>query len=177
MPELSSGESGIRVGLAHVSLVNNETGEAMDFMINPADLREVLSVKWSVPSPIMRAPGGPLQYEGTEPKEFTIRAAADRELFPDRDIMDWRSFLDSLCYPIRSGDTIADPPTVLFVWPGLLAMPVKIVGLSNAFDDFGRDLHPKSFVSEITMREYGDTIRWSDEERTRITITEGLVVE
>lgn len=164
-----------RPGLAHALLNNMETGETIEFMINPTEVRIALSVNWQTPAPLMRAPAGPLIYQNTQPKEFTIRAFVDQELFPDRNIMDWLAFLESLCYPVRRGDVIADPPTVLFVWPGLLALPCKMVGPKHRFNDFGTDLHPRSFQSDIVLREYGDLLRWSDEERTRIVITEGIL--
>jgi hypothetical protein len=164
----------IRAGLAHVQLWNMYTGESMDFVINPNELRVQLAVKWKTPSPLLRAPSGPLQYENTEPKEYTVAAEADRELFPQRDIMDWLAFLESLAYPTLDGDVISDPPDVLFVWPGIMAMPCKLTRLSHTFTDFDLSLHPKSFKSDITFQETGSEIRYSDTERTRMEITEGF---
>ena len=164
----------IRAELAHVMFINQETGEIQEFMINPTELRATLAVKWRTPSPIMRAPSGPLHYENTEPKEYQVRAWADSELFPDRDIMDWMAFIESMCFPVQTGTVIADPPTVLFVWPGILAMSVKIVSLQHRFDEFRTDLHPKSYATDMVLREYGDTIRFSGEERERMVITEGI---
>jgi len=155
-------------------LINQSTGEIQEFMINPRELRATLAVKWRSPAPIMVAPAGPLNYASTSPKEYTIRAWVDAELFPDRDIMDWLSFLESMCYPVRSGSVISDPPTVLFVWPGILAMSCKIARIQERFEDFRTDLHPKSFSTDVVLREYGDTIRFSGEERDRMVITEGI---
>jgi len=170
---ISTGEV-IRSELAHAMLINQETGEIQEFMINPSELRASLQVKWNTPSPIMRAPAGPLNYASTSPKEYQVRAWVDAELFPDRDIMDWMAFLESMCYPIQTGDVIADPPTVLFVWPGILAMSCKVVSLQHRFDEFRTDLHPKSYATDIVLQEYGDLIRWSGDERERMVITEGI---
>ncbi len=164
----------LRYGVAHAMLVNNDTGETAEFIINPSELKYSLSVGYKKPSPIMRAPEGPLQYEKTSTKEYTVEAFADRELFPDRDMMDWLAFLESLCYPVRSGAVVSGPPDVLFVWPGILAMPCRITKLDPSFDEFDQDLHPKSLKVSLTLEETGETIRWSDEERTRIVITEGF---
>lgn len=164
----------IRSGLAHVQMWNMDTGEGMDFIINPNELRVSLAVKWKTPNPLLRAPSGPLSYENTDPKEFSFSASVDRELFPDRDVMDWMAFLESLAFPTLKGDVLADPPSVLFVWPGLLAMPCKLTRLEHTFDDFGTDLAPKSFTSAITLQEDGDMVRYSDDERTRMVITEGV---
>ncbi|GAH82291.1 unnamed protein product, partial [marine sediment metagenome] len=90
------------------------------------------------------------------------------------DIMDWMAFLESMCYPVQTGAVIADPPTVLFVWPGIMAMPVKIARLQHRFNEFGTDLHPKSYSTDMVLREYGDLLRWSGEERERMVITEGI---
>lgn len=170
---VSTGEV-LRSELAHALLINQETGESQEFMINPTELRATLQVKWGTPEPIMRAPAGPLNYKSTSPKEFAIRAWADAELFPDRDIMDWMAFLESMCYPVQRGNVVADPPTVLFVWPGILAMPVKITRLQHRFDMFRTDLHPKSYSTDIGVKEYGELLRWSGEERERMVITEGI---
>ena len=47
----------LRYGVAHAMLVNNDTGETAEFIINPSELKYSLSVQYKKPSPIMRAPG------------------------------------------------------------------------------------------------------------------------
>lgn len=165
----------IRSELAHVLLQNLDTGESQELSMNPAELRRVLNAKYNNPETLTRAPSGPSQYKNTDPLQYTIRFFADVELFPDVDMQDLEAYLDSFMYPSRTEAGIAkDPPSCLFVWPGIMAMPCKIHRISTRYTEFFMDLRPRSAQFDMILHEDGDTMRFSETERTRIIITEGI---
>jgi len=161
----------IRSGIAHARIINEYTGEDREVQINPTQIQERLRVNYSEEHAVMKVPGD-LVYGNTGNTEIPLRLELDQELFPKTSIIDFWLFVKSLCYPVRLGDLIGDPPDVLFVWPHLFSIQVKVTSLQTTFNDFTRALKPKSYVMNITVKETGYALVFSSDVREKVQVLE-----
>lgn len=161
----------IRAGIEHVAIINEQTGEEWECQINPTRVQERIRVRYKEEHGIMKAPGD-LVYENTSNREIPLRLEVDQDLFPKFDIQDFYRFMKSLCYPVRLGELIGEPPDVLLVWPHLFSLQVKVVGLQTTWEEFLPSLKPRSYRMDLTVRETGQLLITSGEARERVDLVE-----
>jgi hypothetical protein len=163
------------------ALSNLRTGETMEFLLNPTDLREQVQVNYGR----QQVPGlshQVLQFSSTGnttlPVEFYLdkffaRAASAEE---DPDILSFKRFLQALTVPVGGAEDIAHggPPRALFVWPGLLALTCVVTSLEFRYEQF--DVSGKVLVyrAQVTFEEIRDVRMTSDEVRTLGSLRGGV---
>jgi len=156
-------------GIDHVRIVNEFSGESWEAQINPTQIRESISADYSEESRLWAAPGF-LVYKSTSNAEYPVELTLDQDLFPDYDIQDFYRFIKSLLYPIRLGDLWLDPPDVLFVWPHLFSVQVKVMRLDTTWAEFLRTLKPRSYTMHLMIKETGLVLVSSGDVRERVDI-------
>lgn len=144
-------------------LSNLATGTTVAFLINPAQLSEAyeaLYARHASPGLSHRR----LHYVGNPNATITMSAVYDQLILLERagpgpvpriDARGYRRFLQSLLYPRRSESlNNASPPPVLFVWPGLISMRVRVIRLNfdHVMFQSGRPL-PRIYTVEIELEE------------------------
>lgn len=164
----------VKLDRAYLTNLDSDNQETKTFLINPAELEESYPTNWVRHS----SPGlshEPLQYMGSKNAQIPISAIFDQftvnqeapglslgtlairnqDVDIATEVEDWRMFLMSLNTP-RVEMTIgsASPPPVLFVWPGLIEMRVRITDLRFRHMMFysGRP-RTRVFVADFTMEE------------------------
>jgi hypothetical protein len=135
-----------------LALVNLATGERLDTWANPPQLAMRTTVNWNRLSP----PGAdhqPLQFTGTGNRQLTElelifdRAFADST---DVDLAQARMFLDATTVPTAPG---LPPPTVLFVWPGVVTLEAVVTSLDVQVRRFASDGSPLTLAATLTLEQ------------------------
>jgi hypothetical protein len=151
---------------ARMSIANISSGDSIDAQFNPSELEEALEVNWTRQT----VPGlshQPLQYVQTNNTKFTLELyfeAQDPSVDLDG-ILRSRRFLQSLCYPRRGAQTVADggPPRVLFVWPTVVSLTCVIASISLKYSRFNLDGTPVQFTAKVSLEEIRDIRLWSED--------------
>lgn len=153
------------------SLQNLETAERREFLLNPTELEEVYRTNWVK----HRSPGlshSRIQFGSGENAVIPLTLFYDQLMvngtrtIPDLDpeelesgreyeVENHRKFLLSLCHPRRSQRIMAaSPPPVLFSWPGMIRMRVRIEEIRFRHIMFKSGTpRPRIYVAEISMFE------------------------
>ena len=158
---------------AKATLVNTATAGVLRFHFNPTELRAQIQANYARVSSLGGV-GQRLHYNYTN--NFVINtdvymdkhALVDRsptrnEFFADELMRDTQVFLLSCLFPVgRQNDPIRRaPPRLLFLWPGIMELPVRMISQSFNFSKFENSLLPWIFSVPLVME--------SDLSTTRIT--------
>lgn len=170
--------------------------EVFPVLLNPTRLRETINVEWTR-LPVIGLDHEVPHYSRTKsieiPMNFLFSAfEAGRQLRggagnfdPENELVnltsvipttkifqlsnDFQHFLESLCFPTRSG---LRPPTVKIIWPNILSMLAVVSSLSLDYMKMDRSLAPIYYGAEVTFLETRLTRRFSEDVRQR-----GLVAD
>lgn len=182
-------------------LQNLDDGTIRTFLTNPEGFEEAYEAMY-VRHPSPGLSHEPLQYMGNKNARIPLTLIFDQLIFneqkgrvarrnvggdrndvrPVNDVEQWRRFLLSLLYP-RRGQRLANsaPPAVLFSWPGMISMRVRIMKIRFRHLQFksGRPL-PRIMTANIEMEEdplermysgdmitYGTLRPWASNRRAR----------
>ena len=128
--------------------VNLDTGEEQRFLVNPTELDETYAANYARKAPLGFSHER-MQYTGSPNARIPLTAFVDQIIFDERrnrqniadapvnsdtdepnEVEQFRRFLLSLVTP-RQGRRLASaaPTAVLFVWPGMIEMRVRITQL------------------------------------------------
>lgn len=146
-------------------LVDLRTGEDRTAFFNPSQLEEQVSVNYARQT-IPGLSHQPLQYVNTNNHGIELDLYAAGHSVTERQLMDdWRRFLLSLCYASESADSIQNgaPPSVLFIWPRVFSMRIRIMSV--------RIVH-KDFVIGGETRRWAAAISFEEDRSARITSEE-----
>ncbi len=169
----------LRVRIEKAFLQDLETGEFKTVAFNPAELQESYSANYAR----MASPGlsyQRLQFVGNENTRIPLNLYFDQVFLdeerrrpvegfrsPNRyayknphveavnDVEDWRRFLISMVMPRRAKKlSSASPPPILFSWPGMIAMRVRVMQLRFRHLMFSsKRPYPRIFVAEVALEE------------------------
>jgi len=139
-----------------VTLVNLDTQERMECLINPETLTERLSViyrRLSVPGVGHQM----LQYDSTSNRmvpglELVLDKRIGTQSASDPDITAFRDFLRSVARPEQI-DLPSAPPTVLFVWPKVLSIECVLSEVEFRYQVFGADGDLLMYTATCTLEE------------------------
>lgn len=156
-----------------VFLANLDTGDRLDLVVNPAELRERYAANYAR----LQSPGlshEPMQYTGSPNAKIPLVAFFDQILIeesknpsnrsvkerktpgqrsdePPFEVEVARRFMISLVTP-RRGQRLksVSPPPVLFVWPGMIEMRVRVtdVEFGHVLFEVGR---PRARAYTVSM--------------------------
>jgi len=178
-------------------LTNLDNGRENPFLFNPSELREKYRANYARHG----APGlsyERLQFLGNPNTLIPLTLVFDQVVFNERkggtgaapgggivaenDVLAYRQRLLELIYP-RRGQRLAtaSPTSVLFVWPGMISMRVKIIELEFRHVEFqARRPIPRIMVAQVNMEEdvesrifsedmalHGTLRPWASSQRTR----------
>lgn len=158
------------------ALLNEETGDLREFLINPEELKTQVDVTWNRQA-ALGASGERLSYGHTAAAKFDLTLRYHRMEFVERyrpndragyrsdpgklkqaaiEFENHRRFLLSLCYPRgRTTDILRrSPPMCLLIWPNYLAVRVVVLNLSITDRAFAIDGAPVAFEAALSMLEY-----------------------
>lgn len=159
-------------------LMDLDSGEERKFLINPAQLKESYAPRYAR----LKVPGLPherMQWSGGSNTQIPLTVYYDELIFAlqknqgDRKVTDratkarqtnlplkgsaedFRRFLISLQAPRRLGRLVnGAPPPVLFVWPGIITMRMRVTKVDITHQLFEPiSAHPRAYVAEIVMEE------------------------
>jgi hypothetical protein len=139
-----------------VTLVNLDTQQRMECLINPETLTEKLSViyrRLSVPGVGHQM----LQYDSTSNRmvpslDLVLDKRLGRMSAGDPDILAFRDFLRTVARPAQV-DLPSAPPTVLFVWPKVLSIECVLSELEFRYQAFGADGDLLMYTATCTLEE------------------------
>jgi len=139
-----------------VTLVNLDTQERMECLINPETLSEKLSViyrRLSVPGVGHQM----LQYDSTSNRtvpnlELVLDKRIGKPFAGDTDILRFRDFLRKVAGPAQA-DLPSAPPTVLFVWPKVLTIECVLSEVEFRYQAFGTDGELLMYTATCTLEE------------------------
>lgn len=155
-----------------VMLCNLRTGEMVEVLLNPTELREQVQVHYGR----LQVPGlshQVLQFTATGNTTLPVAFYLDKlfaravSIDEDPDILDFKRFLQALTVPVGPADDVAGggPPRALFLWPGLASMTCVVTSLEfryQQFDVFGQVL---VYEAKVTFEEIRDARITSSEVR------------
>jgi hypothetical protein len=159
--------------------VDLRTAETMEALFNPSELEESLEVLYNE----LGVPGlshSPLQYSGTGNHKFGFELYAVGDGATQRaQIEDFRRFLLSLCYPAAAADSVLTgaPPRVLFVWPELVSLQARILGVTFKHQRFALDGGTTRYVATLKVSEIRDARLTSEDVRRLGTMRSGSAGE
>ncbi len=144
--------------------------ETQDFLLNPEVLEEKYKGNWAQPQSFGLSHRR-MHFTGNENAVIPLTVYFDQLILNERGTNDfaqalggdealltsdeWRLFLISLTYP-RRGQTIlsASPPRVLFVWPAIIDMEVRVTDLNIRHILFDtRTTGTRAFVATMNLVE------------------------
>lgn len=168
------------VGIRHakMSLVNLATGEELEAMFNPEDFEETLGPKWIKQS----SPGASFErmhYGGSENNSYNLDLyfdAHNEERGGMERILEARKFLQAACVSRRSNSiTHNAPPTLLFVWPTMIALQCVVSGkMKFKYRKFNRAGAPTIYVVSVPLEEIRDVRLYSEDILLTGTIRTGV---
>ena len=145
-----------------VSFVNLESLEEKRVQFNPTELTHSVSAEYTM-FQVVGLSYQPHQYASTSNREFTVtlqfKVEGESEL---DDFGSTFNFLTAQLHPFEPGGS---PPDVLFTWPNLASVVVKIIGLSTKHVQFDAQLHPIRTDIDVTMRSVRKEPMFYDEVR------------
>lgn len=119
-----------------MSLTNTVTGERWSPPFNPSELKPSLKVNYNRLR-LLAASNERMEYSNTGNKTIPLEFfLADLEKSPTenefKSILDDLKFLESLAYPSEDIDySFLGAPPVLFVWPNVMSMIVRVVSVDS----------------------------------------------
>ena len=163
----------IMSSLAKAALVKTSTAEVLRFHFNPKSLNAQLQANYAKAA-ALGGTGQRLHFGYTSNIMVRTELYMDRHALISRDpgssefladvIMDdVRKFLLSCMFPVgRQNDPIRRaPPRLLFLWPNVMELPVRMITQAFNFERFEKSLLPWIYRVPLTME--------SDLSATRIT--------
>ena len=158
--------------IASGALVNTATAEVQEFHFNPKQINASIAPVYNR-IPGLGSSSQRMHYGYTKNPTFNIDLFMDRQmlierstsaswgtsLFNDADITadtlmeDLQKFLLSLVYPLgRQNDPIRRaPPRVLFLWPNIIEMPVRVTSEQFNYTKFKPTLGPWQYSVPIGL--------------------------
>ncbi len=122
-----------------VRFVNLESLEERLAQFNPAEFTKSIGVDWKRYA-IAGLGYEPILYTKTGNQEFSLtlpwRVTRPSE---KEDFEQFSRFIEACCYPSAPGNS---PPDVLFVWPEVVAVPVKVTSCSVQYTLFNAQGQP-----------------------------------
>lgn len=124
------------------SIANLTTGETMEALFNPEQLKEKISVNWN------RLPVPGLSHQVLQFQSTGNTVLSGLDFYLDRffaskqsnapEIMQFRAFLRSFTVPTEPvvGSPLVAPPRALFVWPGLFSMEAVVTEVEFTYKQF-----------------------------------------
>lgn len=145
-----------------VWFTNLVTLEEREVQFNPTELSHTIGADYTQ-FQVVGLSYQPQQYGSTSNREFTITLQFKVEGESDLDNFGSTfNFLTAQLYPLEPGGS---PPDVLFTWPNLASVMVKIVGLTTRHVQFDAQLHPIRTDIDVTMRSVRKEPMFYDEVR------------
>jgi len=156
--------------LQRASLINEDTGQVREFLINPEELTTKIEVEWNRAAAL----GGSsqrLSYQHTNNMKFDLTLRYNRIVYAERrrvgssaseqlraakDFEGNRLYLMSLCYPRgRTTDILRrSPPPCLLLWPNYLAVRVVVTSLDITDKLFATNGAPIMFEAKLGLEEH-----------------------
>jgi hypothetical protein len=145
-----------------VWFTNLVTLEEREAQFNPTELSHTIGADYTQ-FQVVGLSYQPQQYGSTSNREFTITLQFKVEGESDLDNFGSTfNFLTAQLYPLEPGGS---PPDVLFTWPNLASVTVKIIGLTTKHVQFDAQLHPIRTDIDVTMRSVRKEPMFYDEVR------------
>jgi hypothetical protein len=138
------------------TLVNLETQERFECLLNPEGLSERFSVSYRRHT----VPGlghQPLQYESTNNRQVpSVEFVLDQRFTPSVDgaagILRFRTFLLAFTKPVRA-DAPSAPPRVLVVWPNVLTLEGVLSDVDFRYVTLAADGSVLAYVATCSFEE------------------------
>jgi hypothetical protein len=159
--------------VAKAALVKTSTAEVLRFDFNPKQLNATVSANYAKVA-ALGGTGQRLHFGHTSNFSIPLTIYMDRhaliardpdngEFLADTKMDDVQRYLLSCVFPVgRQNDPIRRaPPRLLFLWPGIMELPVRMISENFSFTKFEHDLKPWIYSVRIVME--------SDLSSTRIT--------
>ena len=132
-----------------VWFTNLDTLEERFVQFNPTELAHGIAAEYTQFTAV-GLPYQPQQFSHTTNREFTFTLPFKVEGPTDlKNFWSTFNFLTACTHPAEPG---AAPPTVLFNWPNLATVVVKIVSVDARHLQFDADLNPTRTDLDITLR-------------------------
>lgn len=160
--------------MSRAFLLNLENNQKFEFLFNPDTLEENYEPKYTRHSSIGLSHER-MQYVGNKNTKIPLEVVFDQLVYDERDIVDSifdeigggpevrpqnvverrRRELLELIYPRKGSSLVsASPPPVLFHWPGMINMRVRITSLKFRHRMFAAvTLMPRIMVAQIELEE------------------------
>jgi hypothetical protein len=139
-----------------VTLVNLDTQQRMECLVNPETLTERLSVIYRRLS-VLGVGHQMLQYDSTSNRvipglEFVLDKRIGKQSDSDPDLTAFTDFLRAVARPAQV-DLPSAPPTVLFVWPKVLSMECVLSEVEFRYQAFGAEGDLLMYTATCTLEE------------------------
>jgi hypothetical protein len=132
-----------------VWFTNLVTLEERDVQFNPVELSHSIAAEYTLFTAV-GASYQPQQYSHTTNREFSVtlqfKVEGEQEL---DDFSNTFNFLTACLHPFEYGGA---PPEVLFTWPNLASVIVRILSLNTKHVQFDAQLHPTRTDIDVVMR-------------------------
>jgi len=154
--------------IARGALVNTATAEVQEFHFNPKQINASIAPVYNR-IPGLGSSSQRMHYGYTKNPTFNIDLFMDRQMLLERQgsgeisesdeftadtlMEDLQKFLLSLVYPLgRQNDPIRRaPPRVLFLWPNIIEMPVRVTSEQFNYTKFKPTLGPWQYSVPIGL--------------------------
>lgn len=158
-------------GSARVHMVNLDTGEDREALMNPTAFTESVSVNYNKQAiPGLSHPV--TQYASTDSRKVTgLELNFDRVLMGSSEgsapVDEWTRFLRSLTVPPGNTQGVngTQPAVCLFVWPNVLTMRCVVTSLELRYSLFTSDLTASAFSAVVSLEEVRETRITAEEYR------------
>jgi len=144
---------------------NLDTGDIATFLFNPSQVEERHSPKYVFHGSLGLS-SERMQFVGNKNDAFSMDLIFDQLVYDRQraagelgigagDVEIWRRTLKSYCYPRRSqGLGQASPPPILFHWPGLLNIRVRLTDLTLRHVQFKSGSgSPRIMIASVVLTE------------------------
>jgi len=136
-----------------MSVENLTTGTGVFAQFNPDEVDEKIGVSYNRLA-VQGLSHQPMQYQYTENMKISLTLGFEA-LSKDGGgrTFDTRKFMLSLLYAGRNAQDIigGEPPRVLFIWPQLYSIKVRITSYSNSMKRFALNGRPTSFSLKLDL--------------------------
>ena len=171
---------------ARAALVKTSTAEVLRFAFSPKQFGAQIGANYNKASSL-GGTGQRLHFGYTSNFTFSIEMYMDKhalevetedEFLASAMMTDVQKFLLSCVFPVgRQNDPIRrSPPKLLFLWPNIVEMPVRVITQNFQFEKFENDLSPWIYRVPISLESDLSTVRvTSDVARIRGFMLAGYV--
>jgi hypothetical protein len=147
--------------LGRASIVNLVTTEVFQPLFNPQQLTAQITANYNRAASI-GGTGARMHFGSTSNFTFTLDIYMDHQALLMEDpneglvtakMTDVQKFLLSLVFPVgKQNDPIRrSPPKVLFIWPNIIEMPVRVTSEAFTFQRFKPNLGPWVYRVPVAM--------------------------